>query len=216
MQETFPAPFTPSGGVPQRAPGCNFPRPYQDMALFLFAEQKENNIKWRRRRKKIGVRCKNLDSYTTESLNEPFLRSKKGKMTPQAKKDWVQPVWYGISWCGQQPSSPKKRKKLFLQICKSFFFFSKVRFSLSSTMVYKSLYPFSFRCNPHEFPFPPRQNNNSSYGAVSNPAPQGYPVNRYLHPMGFPWTHLPASSYWGGANKRSGVNKRSGPNKRSG
>ena len=79
---TFPAPFTPSGGVPQRAPGCNFPRPYQDMALFLFAEQKENNIKWRRRRKKIGVRCKNLASYTTESLNEPFLRSKKGKMTP--------------------------------------------------------------------------------------------------------------------------------------
>ena len=34
---------------------------------------------------------------------------------------------------------PKKCKKLFFQICKSFFFFSKLRFSLSSTMVYKSL-----------------------------------------------------------------------------
>ena len=135
----FPAPFTPSGGVPQRAPGCNFPRPYQDVALFLFAEQKENNIKWRRRRKKIGVRCKNLAFYTTESLNEPFFAEQKRKNGAAGKKNWVQPVWYGISWCGQQPSSPKKRKKLFLQICKSFFFFSKLRFSLSSTMVYKSL-----------------------------------------------------------------------------
>ena len=34
---------------------------------------------------------------------------------------------------------PKKCKKLFLQICKFFFFFSKLRFGLSSTMVYKSL-----------------------------------------------------------------------------
>ena len=119
----FPAPFTPSGGVPQRAPGCNFPHPYQDVALFLFAEQKENNIKWRRRRKKIGVRCKNLAFYTTESLNEPFFAEQKRKNGAAGKKNWVQPVWYGISWCGQQPSSPKKRKKLFLQICKSFFFF---------------------------------------------------------------------------------------------
>ena len=37
---TFPAPFTPSGGVPQRAPGCNFSRPYEDVTLFFFAEQK--------------------------------------------------------------------------------------------------------------------------------------------------------------------------------
>ena len=39
---------------------------------------------------------------------------------------------------------PKKCKKFFLQICKSFFFFSKLRFSLSSTMVYKSLILFLY------------------------------------------------------------------------
>ena len=70
-----------------------------------------------------------------------FCGAKKGKMAPQAKKNWVQPVWYGISWCGQQPSSPKNAKNFFSKSAKVFFFFSKLRFSLSSTMVYKSLFP---------------------------------------------------------------------------
>ena len=124
----FPAPFTPSGGVPQRAPGCNFPRSYQDVALFLFAEQKENNIKWRRRRKKIGVRCKNLAFYTTESLNEPFFAEQKRKNGAAGKKNLGTACMVRDFMVRSATQFPKKCKKLFLQICKIFFFFSKLRF----------------------------------------------------------------------------------------
>ena len=46
--------------------------PRRHCELYFFAEQK-NNIKWRRRRKKIGFCPKHAAFYTTESLNEPFL-----------------------------------------------------------------------------------------------------------------------------------------------
>ena len=36
-------------------------------------EDIKNNIKWRRRRKKLGYSAKHAAFYTTESLNEPFL-----------------------------------------------------------------------------------------------------------------------------------------------
>ena len=55
--------------------------------IFFFAGQK-NYIKWRRRRKILRVRCKNLDFYTTEPLDEPFFAEQKmKKMAPQAKKN---------------------------------------------------------------------------------------------------------------------------------
>ena len=92
-----------------------------------------------RRRKKIGVRCKNLAFYTTESLNEPFFAEQKRKNGSAGKKKLGTACMVRDFMVRSATQFPKKCKKLFLQICKSFFFFSKLRFSLSSTMVYKSL-----------------------------------------------------------------------------
>ena len=121
----FPAPFTPSGGVPQRAPGCNFPRPYQDVTLFLFAEQKENNTKWRRRRKKIGVRCKNLAFYTTESLNEPFFAEQKRENGAAGKKKLGTACMVRDFMVRSATQFPKKTQKTFSPNLQKFFFFFK-------------------------------------------------------------------------------------------
>ena len=103
---TFPAPFTPSGG-----------------ALYFFCGAKKNNIKWRRRRKKIGVRCKNLAFYTTESLNEPFFAEQKRKNGAAGKNFLGTACMVRDSWCGQQPSSPKNAKNFFSKSANFFFFF---------------------------------------------------------------------------------------------
>ena len=44
-------------------------------------------IKWRRRRKFLRVRCKNLAFYTTEPLNEPFFAEQKMKNGAAGKKN---------------------------------------------------------------------------------------------------------------------------------
>ena len=53
----------------------------------FFLRSKKNNTKWRRRRKKFKVRCKKLAFTSHTHSMKPFLRSKKGKMAPQAKKN---------------------------------------------------------------------------------------------------------------------------------
>ena len=44
-------------------------------------------IKWRRRRKFLRIRCKNLAFYTTEPLNEPFFAEQKMKNGAAGKKN---------------------------------------------------------------------------------------------------------------------------------
>ena len=53
--------------------------------IFFLRSKKKSN-KWRRRRKKFRVRCKNLAFSAQSHTSNPFLRSKKGKIAPQAKK----------------------------------------------------------------------------------------------------------------------------------
>ena len=45
----------------------------------MFWRSKKNNTKWRRRRKILRVRCRNLAFYTTEPLNEPFFAEQKNE-----------------------------------------------------------------------------------------------------------------------------------------
>ena len=74
----------------------------------FFCGAKKIKKKWRRRQKKFRARCKNLAFYTTESLNEPFVAEQKMNNSAAGKKIFeVQPGWCGISWCGQQPISPR-------------------------------------------------------------------------------------------------------------
>ena len=54
--------------------------------MFSFFAEQRNNIKWRRRRKFLRVRCKNLAFYTTEPLNEPFFAEQKMKNGAAGKK----------------------------------------------------------------------------------------------------------------------------------
>ena len=119
------------------------------MTQIFFAKRKKNNIIWRRRRKNIGVRCKNLAFYTTESLNEPFFAEQKRKNGAAGKKKFGYSL-YGTGFHGAVSNpvqgSPKNAKNFFSKSAKVFFFFSKLRFSLSSTMVYKSLFTFHPFC----------------------------------------------------------------------
>ena len=52
----------------------------------IFLRSKKNNIKWRRRRKFLRVRCRNLAFYITEPLNEPFFAEQKMKNGAAGKK----------------------------------------------------------------------------------------------------------------------------------
>ena len=54
--------------------------------IFFFAEQKKNQTNGAAGEKKIRARCKNLAFSAQSHTANPFLRSKKGKMAPQAKK----------------------------------------------------------------------------------------------------------------------------------
>ena len=91
----------------------------------FFCEAKKNNIIWRRRRKKIGVRCKNLAFYITESLNKPFFAEQKRKNGAAGKKNLGTACMVRDFMVRSATQFPKKCKKLFFQICKSFFFFFK-------------------------------------------------------------------------------------------
>ena len=101
------------------------PRTLTHDSIFFFCEAKKNNIIWRRRRKKIGVRCKNLAFYTTESLNEPFFAEQKRKNGAAGKKKLGTACMVRDFMVRSATQFPKKCKKLFFQICKSFFFFFK-------------------------------------------------------------------------------------------
>ena len=94
-----------------------------------FLRSKKINKKWRRRRKKIRVRCKKASFYTTESLNEPFFFVAKNENGAAGKKFLRYPgrCIQGKHWLprGRQsdshyktprriilhPSPPKKKKK---------------------------------------------------------------------------------------------------------
>ena len=91
----------------------------------IFAEQKKKSNKWRRRRKKISVQCKNL-SFLQHIVTHLtlFCGAKKGKWRRRQKKIEVQ-----LGWCGQQPSSPCSRGSTMIFFF--FFFFLQVRFLTS-------------------------------------------------------------------------------------
>ena len=119
----------------------------------IFLRSKKNNIKWRRRRKILGVRCKNLAFYTTEPLNEPFFAEQKMKNGAAGKKKnqgtaisqgipVVQPRFYQAGKkCGGKnrvrpnlgttfTERPGEKCRFFfsLQISLFFFFFLKTSF----------------------------------------------------------------------------------------
>ena len=118
----YPAPFTlrsdlhrVSGGVPQKGPRMQFnvqPRTWSFFffffllgiysrlfsaaeavwLLYFFFAGQNNNIKWRRRRKILRVRCKNLAFYTTEPLKRTlFCGAKNEKWRRRQKKIKEQP-----------------------------------------------------------------------------------------------------------------------------
>ena len=73
--------------------------------------------------KKIGVRCKNLAFYTTESLNEPFFAEQKRKNGAAGKKKFGYSL-YGTGFHGAVSNPvPQKMQKTFFPNLQFFFFF---------------------------------------------------------------------------------------------